>query len=556
MSPGISVNIPTLAAALVIAAAAPVSAAAPPAGPAARTIVYAGDENFPPYEYRDTNGRPAGFNIALIQAVAVRANVAVEIRLMPWRGVIAALDRHDVDLVSLSFSEARAAKYALLAQTWTLQQAVLFKPGRTSYPDRLDKLANETVAVEDYSLLHELLSALPEVDRPALTAKSSQTEAVAELLSGRASAVVGNDLSLRFAAARLGEDRLVEVPVKSLTYHLATWRGHEAALAPVVDGFRQLDASGEIDRLVERYLVIQTHPSLRAILLYAIPVAAVVLIGVVGGFLWTRALRLRVNARTLDLLRQRDAIAQQAQLLDLAHDAIVVTSLDDSVTFWNKAAEEIYGWSSAEAMHHDMRELLQAEGPPRSEVAAQLSRSGRWEGELVHTARDGRKVRVVSRWTLQRGPDGRQEAILKINTDVSEERRALERLRVTEERLRAVIDNMLGGLLVVDTHGCITHMNPAAERISGWSSGDLIGKPMAVLLPARMEDLARFYADARERAMGRVTEWELKRKDGTLVPIELSLFEFHAAGEWYVAGNMRDISDRQQLRKASAKLLD
>ncbi len=539
MSPANSVNIRLLAVAFALAAGGPAWSAPQTPGTVARTIVYAGDESFPPYEYRDENGRPAGFNIALIQAVAVRANAALEIRLMPWKQVMAALDRHEVDLVSLAYSEARAARYALLAQTWTLQQAVLFRPGRASYPDRMDRLANETVAVEDRSLVHELLAALPEVDRPTLVPKANQADALAELFAGNASAVAGNDLSLRVAAARLGESQFIVVPVKSLAYHLATWRGHESAVAPVADAVHQLKVSGATDRLVERYLVVPARPSFRTVLLYAVPAAALAVIAIAGGMIWTRALRARVSARTLDLLRQRDAMAQQAQLLDLAHEAIVVTDLEDEILFWNKGAEEIYGWSAAEATTHNMRQLLRTEGPPRTEVDAQLSRDGRWEGELVHSARDGRKVRVMSRWALQRGQDGRKQAILKINSDVTEERRALERLRVAEERLRAVVDNMLGGLLVVDEKGRITEMNPAAERLTGWSRAELVGKPMAVLLPAHVEDLGRFYADVRARAMARVSEWDLKRKDGSLVPIELSLFEFHAAGAWFVAGNMR-----------------
>jgi PAS domain S-box-containing protein len=552
MSTAISVSIPVLAAAFLMALGAPASGPRQDAT-SPSTVVYAADENLPPYEYRDDNGKPAGFNIALMEAIAVRANVALEIRLMPWHQVIAALDRHQVDLVSLAYSDARAERYALLQQTWTLQQAVLFKPGRASYPDRMDKLATETVAVEERSPVHELLGALPEVDRPTLVTKSSQADALDELVAGSATAVAGNDLSLRAAAARRGEAGLIEVPVKSLAYYLATWRGHEAVLGPIANAFRELHASGATDRLVEHYLVMPTHRSFRSLFVYAVPAAALLLIGAGAGIVWTRTLRARVKADTLDLLRQRDAMVQQAQLLDLAHEAIIVTDLADDIVFWNKGAEETYGWSSHEAVHRNMRELLQTEGPRRAQLDVQLSRNGRWEGELVHTARNGRKVRVMSRWALQRGPDGVKQAILKINSDVTEERDALERLRVTEERLRAVLDNMLGGLLVVDQKGRITHMNPAAERLTGWVRTELIGQPMAVLLPARVADLSAFYADVRERAMGRRSEWDLKRKDGTLVRIELSLFQFHAAGEWFVAGNMREIQ-KEPMRKTNSQI--
>src|SRR5262245_5880985 len=85
-------------------------------------IVYGGDSHFPPYESLDADGRPTGFNVELLRALARQGGVRLEIRLAPWPETLAAFDAGQADLVSLPYSEERAKRYALLAQTWTLNQ--------------------------------------------------------------------------------------------------------------------------------------------------------------------------------------------------------------------------------------------------------------------------------------------------------------------------------------------------------------------------------------------------------------------------------------------------
>lgn len=507
-----------------------------------RPIVYGGDADFPPYEYLDKDGRPAGFNIALIQLAALRANVPLQIRLLPWREVLPKLDRGEIDLVSLAYSDDRGRTYAFLWQTWTLQQAVLFPRGRPSYPTRLDQLANDVVAVEDGSLVHELLMDLPEATRPVLKIATSQPEAVRLFLAGQATAVAGNELSLRFAAADLREPPYVAIRVKSLAYHLATRRGHEAAVAPLLQAIQQFSADGTIHRLVEEHLSIRTPIQWRRLLLFAVSVAAILFLGLLAAIVWSRALQARVRNRTLELLKQRNELERQSHLLDLAHDAIIVRDLNGAVTFWNRGAEEIYGWERREALGRNVTELLQTELPePLELIEEKLAREGRWEGELKHVARGGREVWVHSRWALQRGPEGYREAVLEINSDVTSQHVAREQLREGEARFRAVADALLGGLIVVNEEGIIEIANPSAERITGWSRAELVGRPLSLLLPPDVEDLQQFYARARERGMGKRTQWRLRRKDGAIISFELALFQFWLGGKHFIGGTFREI---------------
>lgn len=115
------------------------------------------------------------------------------------------------------------------------------------------------------------------------------------------------------------------------------------------------------------------------------------------------------------------AIRSQAKLLDLTHDAIFVRDLKDCITFWNRAAENMYGWPEAAALGKTSHELLQTHFPvPLEEINAQLLRNGYWEGDLVHTRRDRSKVSVSSRWSLQRDQRGEPSSVLETNTDIEE----------------------------------------------------------------------------------------------------------------------------------------
>ncbi|MER9102591.1 ATP-binding protein [Mesorhizobium sp. M0848] len=118
-------------------------------------------------------------------------------------------------------------------------------------------------------------------------------------------------------------------------------------------------------------------------------------------------------------------LSEKAQLLDLTHDAIFVRSMDDLITYWNRGAEAIYGWSAEHAAGKSSHQFLQTVFPTRvNEINRELLSSDRWEGELLHTKRDGSVVVVSSRWSLKRDADGKPLAVLETNTDISQRRRA------------------------------------------------------------------------------------------------------------------------------------
>src|SRR6266403_1463186 len=139
-----------------------------------------------------------------------------------------------------------------------------------------------------------------------------------------------------------------------------------------------------------------------------------------------------------------------SRLLDLSSEAIFVRDARDRITYWNGGAEALYGWSRAEALGRSPFELLKTELPATpSEIHAALENRGSWEGELVHTSRDGKHLSVSSRWWISRDPESHSETVLEIDTDISARKQAEaarlrlnERLSQTEARFRLLANTI------------------------------------------------------------------------------------------------------------------
>jgi two-component system, cell cycle sensor histidine kinase and response regulator CckA len=114
-------------------------------------------------------------------------------------------------------------------------------------------------------------------------------------------------------------------------------------------------------------------------------------------------------------------IRQQAALLDIATDAIFVHDIDDPVLFWNKAAEDLYGWKKAEVIGKKTHELWHENNQPLLQEAFQhLMQHGSWEGELHQRTKSGKEIIVESRWTLVQNFGNRPQSILVVNTDITQ----------------------------------------------------------------------------------------------------------------------------------------
>jgi PAS domain S-box-containing protein len=162
--------------------------------------------------------------------------------------------------------------------------------------------------------------------------------------------------------------------------------------------------------------------------------------------------------------RGEEKLRRQAELLDLAHDAIIVRDLNDRITFWNSGAEETYGWAADEVEGQETHQLLKTGFPqPQEELKAELLRRGQWQGELSHTRRDGRRIVVASRWAVQRDKHGKPADILEINRDITAQKQAEE----GRARLAAILEATSDLVSTADLNGRMLYLNHAGRKMLG-----------------------------------------------------------------------------------------
>jgi PAS domain S-box-containing protein len=228
----------------------------------------------------------------------------------------------------------------------------------------------------------------------------------------------------------------------------------------------------------------------------------------------------KLQSEITERQRIEQTLRQRADLLDLTHDTIFARDMNDVITYWNRGAEELYGWKKEEAIGKISHELTQTVFPaPLEEINETLLRSDRWEGELIHTKRDGSKVVVASRWSLQRDERGAPLAILETNNDITERRQAEEALRDSEEQWKAAFENNPTMYFMVDAAGITLSVNAFGAEQLGYTSEELVGSPVLNVFyeadrDAVLRNLARCF-DQLNQSMN----WEARkaRKDGTVI---------------------------------------
>ncbi len=161
--------------------------------------------------------------------------------------------------------------------------------------------------------------------------------------------------------------------------------------------------------------------------------------------------------------QQSDArIREQASLLDMAQDAIIACDLGHIITYWNKSAERLYGWTAGEAVGHNVKDLLYRDEEAFAQAFSHTRSTGEWVGEMRHVTRDSRDLIIVSRWTLVRAAKGEPNGFLFINTDISEHRK-LEQQFLRAQRLESI--GTLAGGIAHDLNNILAPISMAIELL-------------------------------------------------------------------------------------------
>jgi len=151
-----------------------------------------------------------------------------------------------------------------------------------------------------------------------------------------------------------------------------------------------------------------------------------------------------VNIDVTENKKTEHKIQEQANLLGLASDAIIVRGLDEEVQYWNKSAERLYGWTAEEAIGANFARMSVEDPTPFEAAKDILLEKGEWSGEVRKTTKSETNVTVESRWTLLLDDMGEPKSILTIDTDITEKKQ-MEALFLRNQRLES-IGQLAGGI--------------------------------------------------------------------------------------------------------------
>ncbi len=274
-----------------------------------RRVVVGGDSDYPPYEFLDEKGRPAGLNVDLTRAIAAHAGLEVDVRLGSWKEVRTQLERGEIDLVQgMFYSAERDASFDFAPpHTVVAHVIVVREPARP--PGSLSELSGKRVLVMSGDVLEELARA--HGLGAELVSVPSQEDALRRLSAGEADAALVAKVPALFWIRAHGwrNLRLAGAPVLSAEYGFAALPRNDGLLSVFAEGLAAVEKTGEYRTIRNRWLgPYEERSALRAAAKYVVAIVVPLLALLAGAALWSRSLSRQVQMRTRELAAETEKV--------------------------------------------------------------------------------------------------------------------------------------------------------------------------------------------------------------------------------------------------------
>lgn len=252
---------------------------------------------------------------------------------------------------------------------------------------------------------------------------------------------------------------------------------------------------------------------------------------------------------------QRELDACFREIFDHAATGISMGTLDGEFGRCNPAYCSLIGYSESELRNTKFWSHMHPDDIPANQELVKQLKDGvvpHFEIENRYLHKDGSEIWVKKLCSTLPDGSGKTARLLELVTDVSVQRKAVEALRKSEERMRAILNTASDAIITIDSRGEIDSANQSTERIFGYTSKELIGKSVAVLIPSlfasnKQDHAAIFLGAAASRNHGQGREVICQRKDGTTFPAELAVNQVDHLGLF--TGILRDVSKRKEMQR-------
>ena len=285
--------------------------------PTDRPIIVGGDSDYPPIEYLDENGRPAGYGVELTYAIAQALGLTIEIRLQPWDQTRSALEAGTVDIVQgMFYSPERDEIFDFTQPHLVAHGVAVCRTGEGEPPGTIEELQDMRIVVQEGDIMHDW--ALQNGLEAQVTAVSSPEEALRAVSEGRYDCTLLSRVVALSIINSQGWKNLV-VGTRSLSsseYCYAVAAGRTGLLAQFGEGLKLLDESGEYRRIYQKWMGVyeEARPDTGIILRYVAYVGGPLLLVLILAVLWLWSLRREVARRTEELRKSEEQLRQSQKM--------------------------------------------------------------------------------------------------------------------------------------------------------------------------------------------------------------------------------------------------
>ncbi|MCF8064348.1 MAG: transporter substrate-binding domain-containing protein [Desulfarculaceae bacterium] len=492
--------------------------------PSDRAIIVGGDRNFPPYEFLDKDGHPAGYNVDLTRAIARQMGLNIEIRLGRWTERLEALKAGKIDAMQgMFYSTARDLHFDFTPAHLIAHYVAVVRKNQGPAPESVSELAGKSIVAQRGDILHDF--ALKNGLEKQLTVVGDQEEALRELVQGKYGCALVSRVTALYLIQKHGWSNLV-LANKSLLaseYCYAVSKGNKALLAQLCEGLQALEKSGEYRRIHDKWLGVyqEEHTSLMMALRNSAIVVLPLLLILLLAFVWSWSLRRQVGVKTKEL---QESLEKFKYFFEAANVGKSITLPSGEINI-NRAFADFLGYANEELKGKTWQDITPEEDIESIKkiidpILAGEKDTARFEKRYLH--KSGEILWADVSLAIRRNEKGEPLYFMTTVVDINQKKLSEKALRESEEYQRAMIACTPLALYTLDIDGNVLSWNRSAEKIFGWRASEVIGKPLPIVQPENQQEFATFRKRVAE-GIGFVGKELLRlRKDGTQIPISLS----------------------------------
>jgi PAS domain S-box-containing protein len=523
------------------------------------------NRDYAPYEFLDEDGRPTGYCISLIRAVAEVKGLEIELVPGPWSEIRARLESGEIDAVpGMLVSRERDKRVDFTSAHLTVDYSIFVRTGTKGILTE-DSLRGLSILVERGSLMHDRMTALGFA--ADLHPVESEPEALRVLSRGRHDCALLPYRSGLLTARTDGLEGVEPVgpPIYRASLAFAVTEGNAALVQELEEGLEAVRATGLYQEIYHEWFgaISAGGPVWAELALWLVPVAAVVLLLIGVLLLWSWSMQRQVALRTRELKREieerreaelalRDSEDRFRRIVEDQTEFIVRWRPDGTRTYVNRSyaryfgrpREELIGTSFFPVIAEEDREAVRnriAALTPEAPISTDEHRVIRPDGSTGW-----------QQWTDRAffDAEGKVVELQSVGHDITDRKLAESRVRTSETVFHSIFENVQDMISVLDAEGRALFQSRSIERTLGWSEEERRGKSAFELLhPDEVSATQEVYAQAMARPGSRTTlVHRFRHKEGGWRTLESVGSAYRTAkGELRMVINARDITD---LRKA------